>query len=158
MHQKNPDQLSGFDKYHSLPQIRFIPDFNATLFGQGLKSERRCGFIGRFENLEVDFKRLCSLLQIDTHTLPRFMMSPEKESEAQEKNYGMYYDAELIKIVREIYREDFQRLGYSHYFEGIQQTLQLRERSVIRSKLILGNLRKDLRRFERRVRTWFRLL
>lgn len=155
VHQKNLKQLSGFDLYHSLPQSRFIPDFNVKMFGKKLTRNRSCDFIGRFENLEEDFQRLCSLLQIDAHILPRFMVSPEKETAPFERSYGMYYDAELLGIVRKIYLEDFNRLGYSHDFGSIPQTLQFSQRIMLSSKLILGDIRKSIRRLDKKARSLF---
>ncbi|MEO0375176.1 MAG: sulfotransferase family 2 domain-containing protein [Cyanobacteria bacterium P01_A01_bin.17] len=146
-------RLSGFDKYHSLPQIKFIPDFNTKMFGRELKQNMTCDFIGRFEKLENDFAKLCCRLQINTYVLPRYMVSPEQESESIVKSYGKYYDPELLRVVEDIYDEDFKRLGYSYNLNHNERMLRPREQAILRTKMMVGDIRKGIRKIKLRVKS-----
>ena len=62
-------------------------------------------FVGRFENLQRDFDRICSNLRIEARTLqPVF-----KTNHAL---YVEYYDDEARKIVEELYAADIAAFGY----------------------------------------------
>ena len=103
-----PKQLSAFDKYHSKKQVEFILDYNQEyLFGIPRKTKSNCDFIGRFENLNEDFAAACKLLGIENNTLPHCVKSKGT------KHYSEYYDNETLEIVRDIYAEDIEYLGYS---------------------------------------------
>ncbi|NER87985.1 sulfotransferase family 2 domain-containing protein [Moorena sp. SIO3A2] len=103
-----PKQLSGFDHYHSKKQVEFILDYNQEyLFGIPRKTKDNCNFIGRFENLKQDFAAVCELLGIKNKTLPHVNNSQDP------KHYSDYYDEETVEIVRELYAEDIEYLGYS---------------------------------------------
>ena len=112
----SPHSLSPFDKYHSRKQIDFILDFNKSyFFGVPRISNENCGLIGRFENLQTDFQKVCRLLNIPNCQLPFLQSSPEA-LQGNRPHYSSYYDPESLQMVREIYAEDIDRLGY--HFEA----------------------------------------
>lgn len=61
-------------------------------------------FIGRYENLEEDFSKVCRHLGVDAKLGHR--------NKSSHKHYSEYYDDETAKVVGEIYREDIERFGY----------------------------------------------
>lgn len=62
-------------------------------------------FIGRFENIEEDFKKITEELNI-RRTLKKTNTSKRKE------DYKAYYDEETKTIVNEVYRKDIQLFNY----------------------------------------------
>ncbi len=62
-------------------------------------------FIGRFENLEEDFEKLCQQLNWPA-TLKKMNVSPEKTS------YQDFYDNELKEMVGVFFKEDIERFSY----------------------------------------------
>ena len=61
--------------------------------------------IGRFENLESDFKRITSRLGINA-SLP-------KRNDSQHKSYQDYYDAHSRKLVADYFAEDIELFKYT---------------------------------------------
>ncbi|MAB37988.1 MAG: hypothetical protein CL528_10055 [Aequorivita sp.] len=62
-------------------------------------------FIGRFENIKEDFKKITDKLNIK-RTLKKTNTSKRKE------DYRLYYDEETKAIVNEVYRKDIQLFNY----------------------------------------------
>ena len=63
-------------------------------------------FLGRFENLEGDFDRLCDALGVERRPLPHL-------NATQHGPCRSYYTAETRAIVRAVYARDFDRFGYA---------------------------------------------
>ncbi len=63
-------------------------------------------FIGRFENLEEDWKKICKKIGIDYVPLSKNNISKKR------KNYRDYYSEKTKKIVEEMYKEDIKQFGY----------------------------------------------
>ena len=62
-------------------------------------------FIGRYETFSASFAEVCRRIGLTPPPLPR--------SNASERNScGAYYDEELLEMVTDFYRSDFERLGY----------------------------------------------
>ena len=105
-------EQSQFDRYHLLPQVGFIPGpSRRTLFSVPLLPEVACGFIGRFERLDDDFREVCHRLGIAKHALPRLQSAPE-EAGARQPHWSARYDAAMIRLVEELYREEMDTFGY----------------------------------------------
>jgi len=105
-------EQSAFDRYHLLPQVTFIPGpSRRTLFGVPLLPEVACGFIGRFERLDDDFRDVCRRLGIAEHGLPRLQSAPQEPGDRQ-PHWSERYDAATIRLVENIYREDMDAFGY----------------------------------------------
>lgn len=84
----------GFSSF--APQVSWIRDKRKRIF---------VDFIMRYENLEEDFRKLCSILGISVE-LPHLYPS-------EHRPYWQYYTPTLRDIVAEIYREDIKTFGYS---------------------------------------------
>lgn len=98
-------EQSAFDRYHLLPQVDFLPGpTRRTLFGVPLAPEVTCGFVGRFERLDDDFRQVCRRIGIAEGPLPRLNAAPSYGPER--------FDAATIERVRELYRDDLTAFGY----------------------------------------------
>lgn len=64
-------------------------------------------FIGKFENLEEDYKKICKKIGIKNP--PKL---PHKRKSIRKKTYKDYYDEETKKLIYERYKKDFQFFGY----------------------------------------------
>jgi len=61
-------------------------------------------FIGKYENIEQDFNRLCKMLKIENKL--------EKVNTTNHENYKSYYTNETKKIVTKIYEKDIELFKY----------------------------------------------
>lgn len=87
----------NFSKRNMRPQVQWIK--NAS-------GEERVDFIGKFETLEEDSKRLCRILGLPYRPLDHLNRSrPNKE-------YKSYYTPALREMVSEVYIEDIDRFQY----------------------------------------------
>ncbi len=68
-------------------------------------------FIGKFENLQDDYKKICKKLGIKK---PKKL--PTKNKSKRKKDYREYYDKETKRLVYERYKKDFEMFGYSKKF------------------------------------------
>ncbi len=75
------------------------------VFLEDEKGNTAVDFIGRFENIEEDFKKITDKLNIK-RTLKKTNTSKRKE------DYRVYYDEETKAIVNEVYRKDIQLFNY----------------------------------------------
>ena len=64
-------------------------------------------FIGKFENLQEDFDKLCDLLRVERKTLPHI-------NKGDHKPYKEYYNRESEVIVRRRYEKDFKQFEYEY--------------------------------------------
>ena len=69
------------------------------------KRELLVDFIGRFENIEKDFKKLCSELGTKGQ-LPHV-------NRTEHTHYKNYYDDETKRIIANIYAEDLEQFSYA---------------------------------------------
>ncbi|MBN1147305.1 MAG: sulfotransferase family 2 domain-containing protein [Anaerolineales bacterium] len=100
--------MSGFGEYIEWRvsedknlQKDFVTDDNGKLI---------VDFVGRYERLADDFRRVCAALKIDA-TLPHINRSSHKD-------YRSYYDERSRKMVEEHFAEDIELFGYS--FDGLR--------------------------------------
>tara|TARA_A200000159_G_C7326481_1_gene341214 strand:+ start:721 stop:1323 length:603 start_codon:yes stop_codon:yes gene_type:complete len=66
-------------------------------------------FVGRLENFQDDFNKVCDNINMPNLTLPHAMKS---SNSSNEKNYIKQYDDETRKIVAEKYAKDIEYFGY----------------------------------------------
>jgi len=79
------------------PMIEWVIDNNNNI---------KVDFIGRFENLDEDFNKICSIINIKNKQLKKLCSSE------RDKEYWLYYDKETKNIVEELYKEDLERFRY----------------------------------------------
>lgn len=106
------------DKYrHIMPQYDMLHDANGRLL---------VDFVGRFENLQADFDRVCEQLGIADSRLPHRNPSDKKSrnlkrrirnwlyfnGENRKVDYTEFYDAGTIALVGNLYRQDIEAFGY----------------------------------------------
>lgn len=62
-------------------------------------------FIGRFENLEADFREVCRRLDLDIEPLPRLNAS-------RRRDYRRYYDDATAERVADVWRREIEAFDY----------------------------------------------
>ena len=95
--------LGSFDAY-----IKWRCDENNELqrdFVYSEDGELLVDFIGKYEDLENDFKIICDRIGV-TLILPRLNVSDNR------KEYQQYYTEESIELVRHAFEADFSLFGY----------------------------------------------
>lgn len=83
---------------HFKSQYLFITDKEENLIPN---------FIGRFENLNKDFKKVCK--KANVKKIPQL---PHRNRSKRKRDYRDYYDKETKRLVQERYKKDFEIFGY----------------------------------------------
>ncbi len=109
------------DKYrHVMPQYDML---------HGPDGQLLVDFVGRFENLQTDFDRVCGKLGIPESTLPHRNPSDKASrnirrrirnliwfnGENAKTHWSEYYDWRTRAAVSELYRDDLETFGYSFH-------------------------------------------
>ena len=84
--------------FHFQPQTNWLID-------QTTGKKLDINFIGRFENLENDVKKICKEIDFPFTEMPH-------KNKSSRGNYKEYYNHKTKKIVEDIYRQEIQLLGY----------------------------------------------
>ena len=87
------------DKSHIIPQYKFIYDSEGT---------QLVDYIGRFENLYLDFQKICKELNI-----PIGSKLPHAHKTDSSKHYTEYYNNTTRDIVQEKYCKDIEYFNYT---------------------------------------------
>lgn len=105
------------DEYrHVMPQYKYVSDHDGKLI---------VDFIGKFENFQNDFDKVCTILKITNSKLPH--VNSSKKALGLKANikkiffkpityfedYTQYYDNELKDIIAEVYSKDLDKFGYT---------------------------------------------
>jgi hypothetical protein len=77
-----------------------------TYWLKNFKGDIALDFIGRFENLENDFQKVCEELNIPDVSLPHRISGSNKD-------YRDFYDEESTKLIKQIYQEEIKMFNYS---------------------------------------------
>jgi len=85
------------------------PDNNAAIPTQistiKVQNKVQMDFIGRFENLQEDFNKVCEHINVEKQQLPRKVKSAHV-------HFSQYYDNETKRIVAEQFAEDINFFNY----------------------------------------------
>lgn len=90
--------IGSFKRQALVPQWYFICDEDGNI---------ELDFIGRFENLENDWMKVCETLKTDNTEL-----SYIRKSNYGKHQYQDYYTSESINLVKKMYKQDFELLSY----------------------------------------------
>lgn len=96
-------QFSDFVKNYVSSDYLTIP---AVEYLKNYKGEIDMDYIGRFENLESDFQKICDRMHLSNIKLPHKIKSKKKG------NYKEFYSNETRKLVGELFKEDIELFGY----------------------------------------------
>ena len=94
----------GVNRIHFLPAHLCLQDENGCM---------KCTFVGRFENLQEDFRYVCNKLNIQADTLP-FKNSRKQKEDRNNTFYKDLYTDSLLNQVGEIYKKDISIFGYDY--------------------------------------------
>ncbi len=74
---------------------------------------RQVNFVGRYENLEEDFKKLCKKLKINQLEL-RYVKRTRTLPDGKVRSYRDSYTPELKSMVDKAFKDDIIYLGYKY--------------------------------------------
>ena len=118
IHREKPEVLKGVQNFRDFLRLKFDPkreyDFMLDISAQrqweyvvGLNGELIVDFIGRYEDLLNDYKKICEHIGI------RYKELPHRRKADNRKVYRDYYDQETAELVERHYRKDIEMFGYS---------------------------------------------
>ena len=81
--------------------------FSQLYFLQDKKGKVAMDFIGRFENLQLDFNIVCEALKIEDSTLPSLLVR-------KSTHYTENYNEETKDLVYKLYKEEIDHFGFEY--------------------------------------------
>lgn len=99
-----------------------IPDLPKTLIHfwpahlclRNKEGELKTDFIGRFENLQKDFDKVCKSIGLPLSKLPHANKRKSKRRRRRASFYKDLYNDKTINQVGEIYKDDIELFGYEY--------------------------------------------
>lgn len=91
------EMLVGGAKWHSTEQYIHLTDPDGKII---------VDFVGRYENLQNDFTKICETLGIQAAQLPYLKRAKSR------REYTHYYNGTRKKIIEKIYKKDIELFGY----------------------------------------------
>ena len=99
------------------PQYEFIYDKDENLL---------VDYIGKFENLQIDFEHVCKKINLEKIILPHinkskkynFLLQLLNRKHIKFKHYSEYYDNETKQVVADLYKEDIERFSYTFEYRN----------------------------------------
>ena len=85
---------------HFRSQYRLLADKQGNLIPH---------FIGKVENFDEDFKKVCQRMGIPDEKIPKI---EKQNTTKRDRDYRKYYDEETKKLVQERYKKDLELFGY----------------------------------------------
>ena len=102
---KHPERMNPRTSF--LQMTRNLAKYGATFQPQSAYVRNiKLDFVGRFENFETDLRRVAELIDIDLGNIPQL-------NTTNHELHRTYYNHEIEENVRNFYKEDFNRFGYS---------------------------------------------
>ena len=87
---------------------KIVPsDFNQIDYLKDRHGDFPLNFIGRFENIEVDFKFVCEQLGLGDVHLPKILVS-------NSDHYTNYYDNKTIDLVYENFKDEINKFNFTY--------------------------------------------
>lgn len=101
-----------FDKYLLMKDIVTENEYSHVFLPQKahvIDSDGNCvmNFIGRFENFEEDFEKILNTIGIN-----EIIHDRKPKNKREHGNYKKYYTNDILKIVNEMFKEDFEFFNY----------------------------------------------
>ncbi|EPP8196174.1 sulfotransferase family 2 domain-containing protein [Campylobacter lari] len=93
--QNNDEQIKILSWMHFVPQYKYLCDNDKNIL---------VNFIGKFEKLDEDFKKILNILKRKDSLV--------HVNKSKHRDYKDYYNYETYKIIREIYKNDFEIFDY----------------------------------------------
>jgi len=118
IHREKPEVMQGVENFRDFLHLKFDPereyDFMLDISAErqweyvvGLNGELIVDFIGRYEDLLNDYKKICEHIGIPYKELPHRRRADNRRA------YRDYYDRETAEMVERHYRKDIEMFGYS---------------------------------------------
>lgn len=95
--------LRNHEEPFTYPDVKYLKDQYSWML---LDGEMKMDFIGRFENIDEDWKKLCNLINIEYTELPR-------KNYTKHKNYREYYTTKTKNIISKVYSRDIETFNYT---------------------------------------------
>lgn len=96
-------ELGSFEAYIRYQHEQRAPAQSTFIFDD--TGKQLVDFVGRFENLDTDFKAVCEKIGVRAD-LPVLNVSKRR------RDWRSYYTDETRELVEELFRSDFERFGY----------------------------------------------
>jgi len=101
--------LSAFEKYHLLPQFKFIPEGGKDFFSIFMRAELTVDYIGRVESFDSDFGQILNNLKLAPRTVKKH------NSSRYLSPWESHYTPRLFDKVSKIYRSDILYFKYEAF-------------------------------------------
>lgn len=95
--------IMNFKKSKWIEHIHFKPQYDFI----NIDNKNKMNFIGRFENLQKDFDKLCIIMNIPLIQLRRYRFS-------KHDIYQKYYNDKTKKIIEDVYKRDLEYFNYDY--------------------------------------------
>lgn len=114
---ERPDAMNGIKDFNDFMRWKFDPDrpyqyhIDTSLSLQSdylidLHGNMQIDFLGRYESLEEDFLKIVSMLNLPVKPLPHKRKASERD------HYRVYYQPEVVDLVKNHFARDIELLGY----------------------------------------------
>ena len=113
---------------HFIPQYKFLCDDNKNIL---------VNFVGKLENINDDFNEILDILKID-RKLPHV-------NKSNHNKYDKYYNENTFKIIRNIYKDDFEIFDYDLLDKNIFDINQDNFNAYLYNKILCKN--KNIKQF-----------
>ncbi|EAK9939714.1 alpha-2,3-sialyltransferase [Campylobacter lari] len=129
--QNDNERIKILSWIHFIPQYQFLCDDNKKIL---------VNFVGRFEKLDKDFKKILNILNRKDKLI--------HVNKSRHRNYKDYYNVKTYEIIRKIYKNDFDIFDYDiedkKYFNISQQEFL----NILESKITTKNANLEFLRLD----------